>query len=72
MEKLFSVVLAVLWCIAVAYVLVSVVSAIVKGVRKLKSRKKGEVNDGIGNVGTDAITVGADSNEADGRFDIDQ
>ena len=53
MEKVLSVVFAVLWVIAVVYALVLVVSGIVKGIRKLKSKKAVVVNDG---------TSGTDSN----------
>lgn len=59
MEKLFSVVLAILWGVAVLYVLVGFVSAVIKGIKKLKHRKDAN-NDRIGTTGTNTGIAGAD------------
>ena len=56
MEKLLSIAFGVLWGIAVVYALVLVVSGIVKGVRKLKARKKGVVIDRDRETGRDQVT----------------
>lgn len=61
MEKLFSVVLAILWGVAVLYVLVGFVSAVIKGIKKLKHRKDGN-SDRIGTTGADTGITGADCN----------
>ena len=61
MEKLFSIAFAVLWSVAIAYVVVFFVSAIVKGLKRLKHRKV--VVNGTGTTRTSGTSSAGNSSD---------